>query len=94
MSNNSKHPLAGKKVKLKLSDPKTDPQKIHGKEMVIEDWADRVFKDSWMNMRGNPTALHYALRSGISGLPADDEVVYGKVGMFAYLVHNSEIVNG
>ena len=45
-----------------------------------------------MLMDGNPAALQYGMRSGFSGLPTDNEVVYGKVGMLGYLIHKSEIV--
>jgi hypothetical protein len=44
-----------------------------------------------MDCDGNPACLIYALRSGLMGLPTDDEVLYGKVGIFGHLVHISEI---
>lgn len=62
-----------------------------GAEFRAEDWADRVFGRSWMMMNGNPCALKYAVRAGCENLPIDNEVVYGKVGAFAELVHVSEI---
>ncbi|MFH9011199.1 hypothetical protein ACH4C6_07465 [Streptomyces sp. NPDC017943] len=61
-------------------------------QFVIEDWADRVFGQSWMSMNGNPAALIYAMRSATAGLPMDDEVVYGKsLSGRGHLVHVREI---
>lgn len=61
-------------------------------EYRLEDWWDRVAGQSWMDSNGNPAALNYGMRSGFAGLPTDNNVVYGKVGGFGYLVHESEIV--
>jgi len=44
-----------------------------------------------MDANGNPAALIYAIRSGFDGLPTDDEVVYGKIGSFGHLIHESEL---
>lgn len=60
-------------------------------EFVVEDYWDRVTGDSWMWAEGNPAALNYAMRVYQAGLPLDDEVLYGKVGAFGYLVHVSEV---
>lgn len=58
----------------------------------IEDWWDRVSGGSWMTAEGNPAALGYAMRSGFTGLPVDDEVVYGHTeDGLGHLVHVSEI---
>jgi len=58
----------------------------------VEDWWDRVSGESWMASRGNPAALHFAMRSGLQGLPLDDEVVYGKdANGYGHLIHVSEI---
>jgi hypothetical protein len=58
----------------------------------VEDWWDRVSGGSWLFAQGHPAALIYAMRSGLSGLPVDDEVLYGKdVGGFGHLVHVSEV---
>ena len=35
--------------------------------------------------------LSEAILLGFSGLPVDDEVVYGKVGPFGHLLHVSEL---
>lgn len=45
----------------------------------------------WMVCEGNPACMKYAMRSAFSGLPTDNNVIYGKVGPFGHLVHESEI---
>jgi len=82
------HPLAGKTVTLKCKD---DPDQLNGKQFTIEDWWINVSGKSWMHCTGNPACLKYAMRSGFSNLPTDDKVIYGKVGAFGHLVHESEI---
>lgn len=87
-----KHPLAGTTVRLKLkASPKHPPAAWDGAEYHIEDWWVNVYGASWKYAEGNPAALDYAMRNGFSGLPLDDEVVYGKVGSFGKLVHVSEL---
>jgi hypothetical protein len=82
------HPLAGQTVTLILR-AESD---IHtGDEYRIEDYWDRVAGTSWMDAAGNPAAVKFAIRSGVAGLPIDDEVVYGKVGSFGHLVHVCEL---
>ncbi len=83
-----KHPLAGKTVILKC---KPDLDNLNGKTFVIEDWWENVAGESWMCCYGNPACLKYAIRSAIADLPADDEVVYGKVGSFGHIIHVSEL---
>lgn len=57
-----------------------------------EDWWDRLSSGSWMHANGNPACMAYAIRSGILGLPLDDEVIYGHTGdHLGHLVHVSEI---
>jgi len=41
----------------------------------------------WKSCDGNPACMAYCRRVMRSGLPLNDEVVYGKVGCFGYLVH-------
>lgn len=85
-----KHPLAGKTVTLEIAG--VDPDQIHGQQYTIEDWVQNVTGQSWMVMQSNPAALKYAIRSGFSGLlPTDNEVVYGKVGGFGHMIHDSEL---
>ena len=83
-----KHPLAGQIVILKC---KPDPDELNGKEFVVEDYWENVAGKSWMVCGGNPACLKYAMRGALSGLPVDNEVVYGKVGPFGHLVHVSEL---
>ena len=83
------HPLAGKTVRLKCGEP--DQDGLNGSEFHVEDWWIRVAGKSWMVCDGNPACLKYAVRSGFGGLPIDDKVVYGKVGVLGHLVHESEI---
>lgn len=61
-------------------------------EMYIEDWWDRITGGSWMEANGNPAAIHYAMRAGVSGLPIDDDVLYGKdMRGMGHIIHLSEI---
>lgn len=70
---------------------KNGAAEIGGKVFHVEDWWENVHGGSWMDASGNPAALHYAVRSGTSRIPLDNEVLYGKIGGFGYLVHVSEI---
>jgi hypothetical protein len=89
-SHDASHPLAGQTVTV-VADLAGAGSGPHAYQ--VEDWADRVYGRSWMGMNGNPSALYYAMRAGFSDrrIPTDDEVVYGKVGNRAFLVHHSEI---
>ena len=82
------HPLAGKTVRLKC---KPDPDGLDGNAFVVEDWWVNIAGKSWMNCNGNLACMKYAMRGGFSGLPTDNEVIYGKVGAFGHLVHVSEL---
>lgn len=62
-----------------------------GSEYDVEGYWDDLTGGSWMFANGNPAALNYAIRSATIGLPLDNNVLYGKVGAFGYLVHVSEI---
>lgn len=85
------HRLAGKSVRIKPQVKHFQFPNFGGSEFKVEDYWDRVFGKSWMHSDGNPAALVYAFRAGVSGLPIDNEVLYGKVGSFGHLVHISEI---
>lgn len=76
------HPMARKVVHLK-----------DGTEYRLEDWWDRLGEGSWMHCIENMACIQYAMRGLRCDLPVDDEVVYGKVGSFGYLIHVSEIDN-
>lgn len=90
-----RHPLAGKTVRLKDGIGYfMGRQEASGQEFEVEDWAENVLGESVWFCRGNPAALEYAMRLTFTGRNAlmDDDCVYGKVGMFAHIVHDSEIV--
>ena len=89
MSKRETHELAGKTVELNLS--ADDPQMVSGDIFRVEDWWENVGGESWMFAKGNPACLKYAIRSGMGGLPTDNEVVYGKVNSLGHLVHVSEL---
>ena len=83
------HPLTGKTVRLRLR--REDVTIKTGDLYVVEDWWDRVYGSSWRGAVLCAAAAQYAVRSHAAGLPGDDEVVYGTVGGFGYLVHVSEL---
>lgn len=85
------HPLAGKNVLLN-DKVQGDPEVMWpGRVYTVEDWWDRVSGGSWMYAEGNPACLKYAMRSAMSGLPLDNEVVYGKIDGLGHLIHASEL---
>ena len=89
-----RHPLAGQTVKLKENIGKFMQGEAGGAEFCVEDWADNVLGRSVWATNGNPAALEYAIRTATNGnrIPIDDNAVYGKVGIFGHIVHDSEIV--
>lgn len=95
MIHQERHPAAGTTVSLRddIEIKHNLLGNVAGNEFVVEDWNDRVLGRSWMHAEGNPTALLYAIRSGLSEhpLPIDDEVLYGKVDGLGMLVHVSEL---
>lgn len=78
------HPKAGQVVKIKTGS-------LLGKEYWIEDYWQNVSGESWMDSRGNPAALTYAVRAAKDRIPPDNEVLYGKIGAYGHLVHVSEV---
>lgn len=92
---NEKHEKAGQTLTVNLKGPIAmgmDAGK-RSMEFTVEDWWDKVSGISWMFAEGNPACLAYAIRTGISGIPMDDEVVYGhnKENGMGHLVHVSEL---
>lgn len=81
------HPLAGKTVVLKAANGATE---LDGRKFRIEDYWQNVSGKSWMDS-SVIAAINYAVRGSTSGLPEDDEVVYGHIGSLGYLVHQSEL---
>lgn len=88
-----KHPLAGRTVRLHaLTEKSLGPYLKEGDEYRIEDWWVNLTGKSWGACDGNPACMAYAMRNGLGGvLPADDEVVYGKVNGLGHLIHTSEL---
>jgi hypothetical protein len=91
--NTTQHPLSGQTVKVSL---KAQHPQLDGldHEFTVEDWWDHLTGTSWMHSNGNPAALIYALRTGMDPaqtIPTDDQVIYGKIGPFGHLIHESEI---
>ena len=86
MIHNQPSPLAGKTVKIKST-----IKGIGGYSIRVEDWYDRINGKSWMDSNGNPAAMGYAWRAGTSGLPKDNQVVYGKIEGSGYIVHLNEL---
>jgi len=88
-----RHPLAGTMVKVHPA-PGTEFENLQqGANFLIEDWYENVNGELWKASarRGIWAAVHYATRATGSGLPHDDEVVYGHIGELGYLVHVSEL---
>lgn len=80
-----KHKLAGKTVKIVKG-------RLAGNDYRVEDlWININNGVSWGDSVGNPACHQYAIRAAMDGLPPDDDVLYGKIGAFGYLVHESEI---
>jgi hypothetical protein len=90
MAHDTQHPRAGQTVLTQKKSRAGYPE-LPAREAVLEDWWDRVSGKSWMYSEGNPAAMDYAARSGLSGLPIDNEVVYAKINGFGYLFHESEL---
>ncbi len=83
-------PYAGQTVKIKQGIKGRHGVDLGGQDFVVEDWWENVYGRSWMFANGNPAALEYAIRSG-GTVPIDNEVLYGKVGLFGILFHVSEL---
>lgn len=77
---NAPHPFAGKTVRLKT-----------GEDYRLEDWWDRLGQGNWCIGRDNLACITYAIRGLKEKLPDDDEVVYGKIGVYGHLIHVSEL---
>lgn len=90
----TEHPLAGQTVPIAPSPGGRGPgDPGEAEQLRLEDWWDRVSGGrTWADgASAVPVCRNYAARRLSLGLPADDEVVYGKIGSFGYLVHVSEL---
>ena len=91
---NEKSPLAGKTVKIKEA-----TIQLGGKEILIEDWWDRLNEATWKEQASsNWASKNYASRLEFANflghdIPVDDEVVYGKIDNLGYIVHIKELEN-
>lgn len=87
------HPKSGQTVKIHL---RAEHAQLEGldHEYEVEDWWDKLTGKSWGMSEGNPTAMIYGMRIGFAHAfdMSDDEVVYGHIGQFGHLIHQSEIV--
>jgi len=83
--------LAGRTVRLKKTFNHPGIINDGRLEFCIEDWWDRITGNSWMIWI--PACMNYAMRIGLSAgeIPMDNEVLYGKIRSFGFLVHISEI---
>lgn len=88
------HLKKGQTVKIRL---RAAHAQLDGLEhdLVVEDWWDKLTGKSWGMSDGNPAALVYGMRIGFAKAfdMVDDEVVYGKIGPFGHLIHESEIID-
>lgn len=94
------HPKSGQTITLtfRAQHPQL-PEEGQTIQFQVEDWWDRMTGGSWMYADGNPAAMVYAFRAGMSpqaGIPIDDEVVYGhdEATGFGHLVHVIEFSEG
>lgn len=87
----NKFEYAGKKIP--VADKFIHHQYPHIKEIVIEDWWDRITGKSWMENRNNSAVMMYLIRINQPGyqIPVDDEVLYGHYKGSGILIHISEL---
>jgi len=83
--------LAGTTVRIRSGLKHPQLESFGDSEFRVEDWWVNVAGKSWQICQGNPACMVYGIRSGLGGLPLDDEVLYGKIGLLGHLVHVSEI---
>ena len=98
MVHNKKHPLADKMVRLVNAEDPFRRIVVEGEIFRVEDWADRLNPngESIWDTQGNYAISHYAMRAGATGLPVDNDVVYGHIKnkdgfWLGHIVHSSEL---
>jgi hypothetical protein len=100
MIHSEPHPLAGRTVTVELKGPH---HQLEGTthEFEIEDWWDRISHKnlSWAESHGNWAAELFGIRVGqfknateLLNKDQMNEVVYGKIGGYGNIVHQSEII--
>lgn len=64
-----------------------------GTPYEVEGYWDELTGNPWPRSAGtgNYAALNYAQRLLLSNVPVDNDVLYGKIGAFGFLVHVSEV---
>lgn len=64
-----------------------------GQEYRVEGWAHHVFGKSWPKngLEGNAACMEYGLRLMKEGLPHDERVYYGKIGVLGKLIHVTQL---
>lgn len=87
---------AGKVVRIKAGTPgEINGQKLGGELFKVQDyWVNLNNGVSWRDTNGNWACINYAMRLGANQLDIpvnDDKVLYGHVGAFGHLIHESEI---
>ena len=90
----NKYIHAGKKMKVKKGAGKSlTGELLDDKEFVAEDYWINVAGESLWDCDGNPACIEYALRTTFNKyhIPIDDNVVYGKVGLYGHLFHETEL---
>ena len=94
MIHTDSHLLSGRAVHLHpAKQTEGNPILPGGYPFVVEDWWDRINGKGWNESEGNPAAMMYGIRASVSGLPLDNEVVYGKINGLGHIVHVSELGN-
>lgn len=97
---NSQHRLAGKTVN--LDNGRGDPARglvVRAAQFEVEATfaelaeAGDISGKVWDDSPANWAVLHYQNRALLTGLPRDENVVYGKIEGLGHIVHESELPN-
>lgn len=92
-----KFKYAGQKVKTKQGVGMSSfGQDMSGQDFIVEDWWENVAGYSWYEAEGNPSVFEYSIRHVLYGdnnnVPMlDNDVVYGKIGLFGHIFHVNEL---
>lgn len=85
--------LAGKTVTIRQTAVHPQYPDFGGAEIQVEDTWEKVNGTPWQRARGNPACTVYGSRVHQNKLPADDQIVYGKLNGLGVIVHVSEITH-
>ena len=91
-----KYKYAGKKLRVKEGAGMSSMKHLlDGCEFIAEDYWINLTGESWLDTNlGNPAVMEFSIRYGCKLSETDpevDKVVYGKVGLFGHLFHESEL---